>query len=107
MPSEAESVRSESIRFNDFRPSLQVVVVNSTNKIGLGEIQLVIAAIDENPFCVEQRSHGAVTETRGPLEPSQNVIRHMGSIQDERRFLHLKKKHDKVNGFSTSARRVI
>jgi hypothetical protein len=60
VPRQAESISPERIGFDDFSPSLQVVVVDATNQVRLGEIQLVVAAVDEHAFGVKQRTHGSV-----------------------------------------------
>src|SRR5580700_5006771 len=77
VPSQAEGVRTESVGFDDFGPSLQVAVMNAANEVGLGKIQLVVAAVDEHAICVEQGSHSPVTQSWELLDPSKKVSRHI------------------------------
>jgi len=77
VPRQAESVRTESVGFNDFGPSLEVVVVDTPNQIGLGKVQLVVTAIDENAVRVKQRSHGSVTQSGELLDPGKKVGSHI------------------------------
>ena len=60
VPCQPEGIRPESVGFDDLGPSLQVVVMNATNQVGLGKIQFVVAAVDEHAVGVKQRSHGSV-----------------------------------------------
>jgi hypothetical protein len=77
VPCQAEGIGPERIGFDDFGASLQVVVVDGTNQLGLGEIQLVVAAVDEHAFGVKQRSHGSVAQNGGLLDPGKKVSRHI------------------------------
>src|SRR5208337_3452205 len=79
VPSEAEGVASESIGFNDFCPSLQVVVVDAADEIGLREIQLIVAAIDEDAVGIEQRPHRAVAKSGGLPDSCKKVTWHIDS----------------------------
>jgi len=36
--------------------------VNAANEVGLGEVQLVVAPVDEHTLGVQQRAHGAVAK---------------------------------------------
>ena len=42
-------------------PACKVLVVNAADKVGLREVQFVIATIDENALGIQQGTHGAVT----------------------------------------------
>src|SRR5438876_4377694 len=53
MPLEPIAVAAKGVGFNDLRAGLQVFMVNATYKIRLGEIQFVIATIDENALGVQ------------------------------------------------------
>ena len=74
---QTESIRSKGVGFDDFGPGLQVVVVNGTNQVGLGEIQFVIATVDEDALGVKQGSHRSVAEDGGLLDPGEKVSRHI------------------------------
>ena len=62
VPGKAKGIGTESVAFDDLGSGLQVLVVDSANKIGLGKIQFVVTAIDENSLGVKQRAHGPVAE---------------------------------------------
>src|SRR5579863_10400132 len=66
---QAERISTEGIGFNNFRPSLQVVVVNGPNEIGLREIQFIVRTVDENAFRVEQGPHRPVAQYGKLLDP--------------------------------------
>src|SRR5258708_17789399 len=55
--SESEGITPESIGFNDFGAGLQVFVVNSTDQVRLGKVELVIRTVDKDALGVEQRPH--------------------------------------------------
>jgi hypothetical protein len=50
MPGQPERVCSKGIGLNNLRASLKVLMVYRPNQVGLGEIQLVIAAVNEDAF---------------------------------------------------------
>ena len=73
MPCQAKRVGPESIGFNNLGSRLQILVVNAANQVGLRKIQLVVRAVDEDAFGVEQRPHGAVAQHGGLLDSSKKV----------------------------------
>src|ERR1700747_2784762 len=62
MTFKAKIISAEGIGFDDLGTRLQVLVVNAANEVGLGEVQLVVATVDEHTLGVQQRAHGAVAE---------------------------------------------
>jgi len=76
MPSQAEGVCPECIGFNNFRTRLKVFMVNSPDQLGLGNVQFVIAAVNEDPLAVEQGSHRSVAQDGGLFQPRQYVASH-------------------------------
>jgi hypothetical protein len=78
MPRQPERVCSKGIGFNNLRTSLQILMVYRPNQVGLGEIQLVVAAVNKDAFCVKQCSHRAIAENWTPLKPGKNIFGHNG-----------------------------
>src|SRR5579863_1775250 len=74
---EAKGICSKRVGFYDFGSSLKIVVVNRTNQIGLGQVQLVVATVDKYTPGVEQRSHGPVAQDRGTFDPGKKVSGHI------------------------------
>ena len=64
VPCETEGIPTESVGFNDLRTSLQIFTMYAADKVRLRQVQLVIAAIDKDPFCVKQGSHRPVAQNR-------------------------------------------
>jgi hypothetical protein len=58
--SQAERIGTKGVGLNDLSAGSQVVEMNAPDEIGLAGIQLVIAAIDEDPIGVQKGAHGAV-----------------------------------------------
>ena len=56
--------------------SLQIFVMQATYQVGLGDVQFVVAAINENPFGVEQGTHRAIAQDRGFFQTSKQVTSH-------------------------------
>ena len=71
MPRQAKRIRPKSIGFNNVRASLQIVMMQVADQVRLREVQLVIAAVDENPFGVQQRAHSAVAQDRAIASDEQ------------------------------------
>ena len=55
-----EAVGAESIGFKNLRTSLQILLMHAKDQIGVRQVQLVIAAVDEDAARVEHRAHGAI-----------------------------------------------
>ena len=64
VPAQPEPVRSKSVGFQNFCACLQVLFVHRQDEVGVREIQLVVAAIDEDAARVKHGSHGAVGKHR-------------------------------------------
>ena len=62
--SEAEAVSAEGVGFDDFRASLEVVLVDGEDQVGVGEVEFVVASVDEDAARVEDRTHGAIGKHR-------------------------------------------
>ena len=60
MLGQAKRIRAKGVCFNDVRPGLQVFLMDAADQVGLREVELVVAAIDENTFGVQQCAHGAI-----------------------------------------------
>ncbi len=61
---EAEAVGAEGIGFKDLGAGLEVVLVHGEDELGIGEIQLVVAAVDEDAARIEHGAHRAVGKNR-------------------------------------------
>jgi hypothetical protein len=49
---EAKAVGAEGIGLDDLGPGLEIFVVNAANEFGLRQIELVVAAVDEDTLGV-------------------------------------------------------
>src|SRR5437879_3867374 len=65
MPLKAIAITAKCVGFNDLRARLQIFMVDASYKIWLGQIQFVVAAIDENALGVQPRAHSAVAKKGG------------------------------------------
>ena len=65
---QAKRISAESIGFNDLRTRLHVLMMQVADEVGLRDVQLVIAAIDEDALGVKQGPGGAVAQDRGLLQ---------------------------------------
>ena len=74
--SQADVVATKRVGFNDLCTSLQVFAVDTPNQVGLGEIQFVIAAVDEDALGIQQSTHGTITEDGRFLQPGKEITRH-------------------------------
>ena len=68
MARQAESIGAEGVGFENFRAGLQIVFVDGKNQVGVGKIQLVVAAVDEDAARVKHGAHGAVGKNRPAAE---------------------------------------
>ncbi len=75
--SQAEGIGPEGVGFNNFSSGLQVIVMDGTNEIRLGEVQLIVRTVDEDALGVEQSPHRAVAQYWGLLDSSKKVSRHI------------------------------
>ena len=62
MAGQAEAVGAEGVGFENLRAGLQILLVNGENQAGVGEVQLVVAAVDEDAAGIENGAHGAIGE---------------------------------------------
>ena len=82
---QAEAIGAEGVGFEDLRAGLQVLFVDGEDQRGVGEVQLVVAAVDEDAARVEDGAHGAigehgaVGEDLGELGHSVAMLSHGGS----------------------------
>ena len=53
-----------------------IFVMNIADQVRLRQVELVIAAVDENTFGVEQRPHGAITQDGGLLDAGKQIVSH-------------------------------
>jgi len=67
---QAKRIRSEGVSFNDVSASLQVFQVYPPDQVRLGQIQLVIAAVNEYALGEQEGSHRAVTKYGAFLKSS-------------------------------------
>ena len=51
--------------------------MNAADEFRLRQVQLVIAAVDEDPLGVQQRAHGAVAQQRPALHSLKKNRRHL------------------------------
>jgi hypothetical protein len=77
VPRQAKAVRAESIGFDNLGAGLQVIVVHGADQLRLRQVQLVIAAVDENALGIEKRPHGSVTEHGRLLQTFNKVLWHL------------------------------
>ncbi len=62
VPREPEAVGAEGVGFKDLGAGLQILLVDGENQVGVGQVQFVVAAVDEDAARIEHRAHGAVGE---------------------------------------------
>jgi hypothetical protein len=62
MTRQPEAVGAKGVGFKNLGARLQILFVDRENQAGIGEIQLVVTAVDENPAGIEHSAHGAVGE---------------------------------------------
>src|ERR1700687_1520052 len=77
VPRQAKAVPTESVGFNNLGASLQIVVVDTADQLRLRQVQLVIAAVDEDTLGIEKRAHGSIAEHRGMLQTFNKVLWHL------------------------------
>ena len=82
VPRQAKAVRAESVGFDDLGARLQIIVVDVADQLRLRQVQLVIAAVDEDALGIEQRPHGSIAEHRRLLQTFQKILRHL--LEDTR-----------------------
>ena len=58
-------------------PGLKILVVYGANQLGLRNVELVITAVDENAFGVEQCSHGSVAKHGATQQAFPKVLTHL------------------------------
>ncbi len=75
MPGQAESIGAEGVGFKNFSPGLQVLLMDGEDQSGIGEVQLVVAAVDEDTAPVDHGSHGPVGEN-WPVGEDVGELRH-------------------------------
>ena len=61
---EAEAVGAEGIGFKNLCAGLEIFLVHGEDELGIGEVQLVVAAVDEDAAPVEHGAHRAVGKNR-------------------------------------------
>src|SRR5262249_27864600 len=59
---EPEAIATKGVGLNDLRSRLQIFMMNSADQVRLRQVQLVVAAVDENSLRIEQRAHRAITK---------------------------------------------
>ena len=62
VPRQTEAVCAEGVGFDDLSAGLQIVVVDGADELRLRQVQLVVAAVDEDAPGIEKRPHGSITE---------------------------------------------
>ena len=60
MASQAKAVGAEGVGFKNFGAGLEVLLVDGEDEARVGEIEFVVAAIDEDAAGIEHRAHGSV-----------------------------------------------
>ncbi len=80
MPRQSNRVGPEGIGLQDLRAVRHVVRMNGRDQFRLRHVELVVAAIDENAFGIEQRSHGPVAQDGTLRQPLQKRFLHLCSI---------------------------
>ena len=75
MAGQPEAVGAKGVGLDDLRAGLQVFFVNRQDQARVGEVQLVVAAVDEDAAGVERSAHGAVNE-HGAVGEDVGKLRH-------------------------------
>ena len=89
MAGQPEAVGAEGVGLKNLGAGLQVLLVNGEDQAGIGEVQLVVAAVDEDAAGVEHGAHGAVGEHGaagedvGKLRHSLVMLRHAGRARQQ------------------------
>ena len=87
MAGQAEAVGAEGVGLENLRAGLQILLVNGQNQAGIGEVQLVVAAVDEDAAGIKDCAHGAVGEHGaagedvGKLRHSLAMLSHKGGAR--------------------------
>ena len=71
--SKLEAIRAKGIRFDDLRARCNVGLVHPENGFGLRRVQLIEAADCADGF-VQQRTHGAIRNENGILQPVVEIL---------------------------------
>ena len=75
MPGQPESIGPKGVGFKNFSPRLQVFLMDGQDQAGVGEVQFVVAAVDEDAAPVDHGTHGPVGEHR-PVSEDVGELRH-------------------------------
>ncbi len=62
MAREAKPVGTKGVGLKNLGAGLKVVLVNGEDQVGIRQVQLVIAAVDEDTARIKDRAHGAISE---------------------------------------------
>src|ERR1700682_2481460 len=84
VPRQAKAVPAESIGFDNLGAGLQIIVVDAADQLRLRQVQLVIAAVDEDPLGIEKRSHSSIAEHGRKLQTFNEVLGHL--LENTRRW---------------------
>src|ERR1019366_644588 len=60
MLGQAKRIGAKGVCFNDVGSGLEVFLVDPADQVGLRQVELVVAAVDEDTLGIQQRAHGAV-----------------------------------------------
>jgi len=87
---QAKAICAEGVGFQDLRAGLEVLLVDGEDEAGIGEIELVVAAVDEDAAGVKHGAHcavgedGAVGEDFSELAHSLAMLRPGGGSRQRR-----------------------
>src|SRR5262249_43780192 len=73
MPGQPERVAAKGVGFNDVGPGVQILLMNVADQVRLGNVQLVIALVDEDALGIQKCTHGAVAEDGTLFESGEKV----------------------------------
>lgn len=73
---QTETVRPKRVGFDDLGARLQIFMVQTTNEVGLRNIQLVVATVDENAFAIQKRACGPIAKHGSGLQAFGEITRH-------------------------------
>jgi hypothetical protein len=62
------AVCAEGVGLDQLRTGQQVLLMNAADQVGIGEVQLVVTAVDEDASVVEDRAHGSIAEDGAGVE---------------------------------------
>jgi hypothetical protein len=76
MAGQTKAVCPECVGFDNVSTRLHVFVMDAADEVGLGQVQLVVAAVDEDALAIQQCAHRAIAEHGTVLQPGNQINGH-------------------------------